>query len=506
MLSRTSAIEVFEMVSFEDEDEFEAAMSSFFMKQFSFDRFAISRKQNESTTTALHGWSAMCSALFIRTNYSSIIGEIPPNTGVPVRLLQLFLGIPWATTLASASAALKEEERREAVAGQKINEARALIHGRLDELEADLAEKRSKLEKAVVSKSLQKEMASCQESIQSATEREIEVRAALRSATSDLEDAKATVDEDCNELRRHEEGSSAEAVFRSLDPKSCPRCETTISVKKKALEYSTNACAVCGEAVHADVDEAEIKRQLQARLEASRQGHRAVAKRVKELTKELEALQDKITKTTTRQQKLAKGLGRPTERDGLLIDVARLEARIDEISKSIPEEASTTTDASLLKVVDTVTRELMKEHQDRLLRLISEKICEYGKQFGILQLETAKLDGALNLRVEKGGQPSSYSKLTPGEKLRLKVATILAMINVGQKEGIGRYPGLLILDSPAAQEVTDSDLAEVMSGLSDIAGTIPHLQIFVASRTTTAITDNVPPERRREVAGQGYLW
>lgn len=506
-LSRVTSNGVLRKVhAFEDEDEFEAAMSSFFMKQFSFDQFAVSHKNNESTTTVLHGWPAMCSAFFIRTDYSTIIGELPSTSGVPVRLLQLFLGIPWATTLASTSSALKEEVRRETVAGQKANEARELVQGRLDELKAELAEKKTQLEKTVVSKKLQSDMASCQKLIQSAIQRESELRTALRSANSDLENAKAMESDDRLELLRHEEGSSAEAVFRSLDPKACPRCETTISSIKKKLEHSTNECAVCGGSVHADVDVAQVKNALKARLKASQKGKRAAAKRVKDLNNELSAIRDKIAKATTKQQSLTQRLSKPSKRTSLLTDVARLEARIDEISKTIPTEASIVTDASVLKVIEAVTRKLMKKHQDRLLELISEKILEFGNRFGILQLESANLDGSLSLRVQKGGQPSSYSRLTPGEKLRLKVATILAMIHVGQEEGIGRYPGLLILDSPAAQEVTESDLAEVMSGVAEIAKSIPHLQIFVASRSAPAITDYVPPARRREVTGEEYLW
>ncbi|GAB5517193.1 hypothetical protein [Rhodopirellula baltica] len=491
---------------FNDEDEFEAAMSNFFMKQFSFDQFAVSRKQNDVTSTVLHGWSAMCSALFIRTNYATIIGELPPTSGVPVRLLQLFLGIPWATTLASASSAFKEEERREAATGQRFNEAKELIQGRMDDLKAELAEKKTQLEKTIVSKSLQSELTNCQESIQAAIGRESQVRTDLRAANEDLEEAKASVNDDCSELRRHEEGSSAQTVFRALDPKACPRCETSITAKKKSMEQSTNACAVCGEAVHADVDEAEVKRRLEARLKASRKGQQSASKRVKQLNAELVAIREEISSTTAKQQKLAKRLSRPTKRTTLLAEVAGLEARIDELSKTIPSAPEVTTDTALLKVIEAITRGLMKDHQDDLLRAVSDKICEYANRFGILQLTETKLDGGLSLRIVKGGQPSSYSRVTPGEQLRLKVATVLAMIAVGQERGIGRFPGLLVLDSPASQEVTEGDLKQIMSGVAEIAETISHLQVFVASTASAAITDHIPASRRKEAVGSDYLW
>lgn len=165
--------------SFEDEEELEAAMSNFFMKQFSFDRFAVSRTQNESTSTVLHGWPAMCSALFIRTKYDTIIGELPPTSGVPLRLLQLFLGVPWATTLAAASSALKEEERRDAAANQKHSEAKESIQERMKDLQSDLADKKTQLEKSRVTKSLQAELDACGQSLQEAMNEELKIQARL---------------------------------------------------------------------------------------------------------------------------------------------------------------------------------------------------------------------------------------------------------------------------------------------------------------------------------------
>ncbi len=492
--------------SFEDEDELEAAMSNFFMKQFSFDRFAVSRTQNETASTVLHGWPAMCSALFIRTKYDTIIGELPSFSGVPLRLFQLFLGVPWATTLAAASTALKQEESRDAVANQKHSEAKESIQQRMNDLQSDLADKKAQLEKTKVTKSFQAEFDSLGKSLHKAMNEELTLQAGLRRASADFENATVAVNNDRSELRRHEEESSAQTVFRALDPKACPRCETSISETKKKSEKVKNACAVCGEKVYADVDEAEIKRRLEDRLEAAQKGKRSARKRVKDLNTELDSVRERIETAVEQQQKLAKRIERPTKRSTLLTEVAGLEARIDELSKTLPAEPSISTDSRILKVIERVTKERMKEHQDGLLLDISEKICEYARRFGMPQLEMAKLDGALNLRVKKGGGASSYSKLTDGEKLRLKVATVLAMIHVGEQTGVGRYPGLLVLDSPASQEVTEKDLEQIMAGVAEIAEKIPHIQVIVASTTSAAISKHIPPERRREAMGLDYLW
>jgi hypothetical protein len=421
-------------------------------------------------------------------------------------LFQLFLGVPWATTLAAASTSLKQEESRDAAANQKRSEAKESIQQRMNDLQSDLADKKTQLEKTKVTKSLQAELDSLGKSLHKAMNEELTLQAGLRRASADLENATVAVNNDRSELRRHEEESSAQTVFRALDPKACPRCETSISETKKKSEKVKNACAVCGEKVYADVDEAEIKRRLEDRLEAALKGKRAARKRVKDLSAELDSVRQRIETAVEQQQNLAKRVERPTKRSALLTEVAGLEARIDELSKTLPAEPSISIDSRILKVIERVTRERMKEHQDGLLADISEKICEYARRFGISQLEMAKLDGGLNLRVEKGGGASSYSKLTDGEKLRLKVATVLAMIHVGEQTGVGRYPGLLILDSPASQEVTEGDLEQIMAGVAEIAEKIPHIQVIVASTTSAAIGSHIPPERRREATGLDYLW
>ena len=81
----------------------------------------------------------------------------------------------------------------------------------------------------------------------------------------------------------------------------------------------------------------------------------------------------------------------------------------------------------------------------------SGRVCP---KFGMHNLSQASLKGNANLSLVKGGVATSYSKVTEGEKLRLKVATVLAMIEVAEKKGVGRHPGLLMIDSPAAQEVS----------------------------------------------------
>ena len=110
------------------------------------------------------------------------------------------------------------------------------------------------------------------------------------------------------------------------------------------------------------------------------------------------------------------------------------------------------------------------------------------------------------LKLTKGGEETSYSKVTEGEKLRLKVATVLAMISVGEKKGVGRYPGLLMIDSPGAQEVASKDLEQLISGLEDLSNELEHIQVIVASISSDAILNHVDESRLKQSHADNPLW
>jgi len=50
------------------------------------------------------------------------------------------------------------------------------------------------------------------------------------------------------------------------------------------------------------------------------------------------------------------------------------------------------------------------------------------------------------------------------------------------------------------------DLDELVAGLQSVSKSIPHIQVFVAGRTSTAITEHVPEKNRREALNGGFLW
>jgi hypothetical protein len=201
-------------------------------------------------------------------------------------------------------------------------------------------------------------------------------------------------------------------------------------------------------------------------------------------------------------------LGSYRRQQDLAREIAVLEGRLAEAKRDVSQGAADhqPDEMKALGVIVTETESRVKAVRDDLLKDVSSRIVHYAQRFGMHALTEASLKANAALFLVKGGTSTSYSKVTAGEKLRLKVATILAMLEIGEQKGVGRHPGLLMIDSPGAQEVSQADLDALISGLQSVAKDIPHCQIFVAARSSEAITDHVPSANRQEAVDGGFLW
>jgi hypothetical protein len=169
-----------------------------------------------------------------------------------------------------------------------------------------------------------------------------------------------------------------------------------------------------------------------------------------------------------------------------------------------PNSDDDVADVAILKAALNEAESRRNAEQGGLLTAVSDRIYELARSFGLDELESTRLNGAVQLRVRKGGEDTSYSKCTSGEKLRLKVATIVALLQVGRRTGIGRHPGLLFIDSVGAEEMGDTDLKSMLSSLRDLADEGP--QLLIASARAVTLSEVLPREAMC-VAGAGEkLW
>lgn len=497
-----------ELAAFESAAQFESVMANFFMQAFSMDAIATWRKNgSEDGTPVAHGWAALSGAMFIGTNYEVLLGDLPTQSGVPARLMQMYLGVPWVSTLAAARTALQVVEQAARSSLRRNAQSQNKAKQRAESIESELGIKRAELQAMPSDDAIRKAietdselLASIQRKVHALTERLEREATALRLAEA------ASMEDKCD-LQTHSDAMSASAVFRRLEPKCCPRCDHTISKARMEREHTAFACSVCGESISNSEDAEALKLQLEEQAAASQVAAKQAKKRHEETSTTLQNQREQIRELQQRIEAATLHLASHVKRQELVTAVAVLEGRLEEASLiQSPPDDDRSSEIKILTAVAAETEARVKEVRDGLLADVSARLVQYAKAFGMENLSDATLKGNGNLSLTKAGAPTSYSRVTEGEKLRLKVATVLAMIEIAEDRGIGRHPGLLMIDSPAAQEVSPDDVDHLVTGLQEVSGKLPHMQVFVAGITSKAITDHIPTSHRQQASGTAFLW
>ncbi|MEO1479988.1 MAG: hypothetical protein AAFV01_15565, partial [Bacteroidota bacterium] len=121
-------------------------------------------------------------------------------------------------------------------------------------------------------------------------------------------------------------------------------------------------------------------------------------------------------------------------------------------------------------------------------------------------LEDVALNSNASMKITKGSAVTSFSAVTPGERLRLRLSTAIAALRIGRQMGIGRHPWLLIVDSPAAEEVNELNLQALLGALRQIAEETDGLQVILASANPKEIERALGPVACRGAREDGYVW
>jgi hypothetical protein len=497
------------LAEFFSEDEFEAAMSDFFLRMFSMDsiiNWKNSNNDDEVGSYVSHDWCSFSGAMFIGTDYSSLLGEIPVNAGLTARMLQMYLGMPWVSTIAAAKTAIKAEENTKKVDERHFAFYLEKNRQRAVEIKAEIETKQQKLKGLPSHDKVRNEMTELSQRLFA----DLKYQGTLAKQQTNYENVYAQAENDyqndARALQTHIDSTAAGAIFRMLEPSCCPRCDIDIDAERKQKEIETHACSVCGETLTADEDDFDILKQLEDRKVASKKAFDKVKRKQKSTKDELKTVEKSNEKLQLRLDELANSSNNYQRQVDLKNEISKLQGMFEEVTKVPAPTVKISDELRILKVTSAVTESLIKLYQVDLLKMVSERIVDYARRFGMTNLQEANLKGNANLLLVKGSVMTSYSKVTDGEKLRLKVATVLAMLEIAESKGIGRHPGLLVIDSPAAQEVTQEDVDQIVSGLAGISKELPFLQVFVSGVNSPAIKKHIPANRSKEAIGDEYLW
>ncbi|MER7757682.1 hypothetical protein [Kitasatospora sp. NPDC097643] len=501
---------------FAGESEFASVMGNFMMDRLGLE--FLRGWRNDTAAPAQDGgdepdgkvvltsWPAFSHALLCRNRETDpLLGETAGG-GTLVSLLQMFVGLPWTTTRRDARAALdllKQSMKGERRRAKQDLDARGTS---IEELEAQLARARAAATEADAAPSLE----AAAEAVERAsahlvrlTSQHAELVRGHQHTQQAAEELHETLVLDQARLRDLRETAAAERFFGALKPTCCPRCATALHELPHAA-LDDQHCHICGSAPAQTAADSSAADELAASIETLKAAHteaKTAARKASQAVADSEA-----ALTQTRTELSAAHAAMPRESSlRVHLDVARLEGALAERQEARRRAEPPQEDSLEERVLEAAHKEADKRAKaasKELLVTVSEEVCRLAIRLGMKELQNVNLQGNGTLQVTKGDSKTTFSAVTPGEHVRLRIATLLALLRVGKATGVGRHPGLLLLDSPGAQETINVDLAEVLSQLQGICEETPELQVITATANRDIAT-SVIDSANLVVAGPG---
>jgi hypothetical protein len=254
--------------------------------------------------------------------------------------------------------------------------------------------------------------------------------------------------------------------FTGLDVTICPRCAKPVSDQAIAREDTHFECRLCQEpagasSLHgADRMEAMAQEAL-AKAARIQELHTQASHQLRQLQEERE--QDGSAADALRQAaQLGAQSARPTDEEKA--ESARLNREFGKLIQQIvdvEQELTPSTDSGesrkqtnvLTAIKAVLTEEAELRNQATLARL-SEITTGVINAIGAKEFTALQFSALGKITFIKNGSPIAFTALNnPGERFRVKLAVLLALMRLGREEGVGHHPGLLLIDQPGAAEM-----------------------------------------------------
>lgn len=504
--------------TFAAEAEFESVMGSVMLERLRLDAISVFSKGVEIE----HTWPSYAAALTVHADkLDPIIGN--ENT-LKTRILQMFVGTSWASIDAQVATALNslmfEREEHKAAHQTAVSvtavaleraERRAMdAKGVLEEFDLDEPDVDTVLELASAASDRSREAHELALQLMTAEAAASEVRAHLR----------------IEELRQQAavEDAVARRLFNGMAPTVCPRCSTKVDAERYAAEPATHECSLCLHeldlADHIAYSEADAgglgtEEETEAETEEVVDPLEALRLAVADSERGVSGLREKHRSAEGQrreaEQAAAAGRDKIDSARGRLkaeLELARAQGALDTLREAVidkPGVPALDEQLIVLRVASNLTKKWVKDDQELLLESVSHAIAGLARRFGSTNITSVKLKGNGNMDIVKGGANTTYSGLTNGEKLRIKLAAVIALIELGHGKGVGRHPGLLFVDSPAAEEIPESDLKIMLEAMTAVAEAT-ELQIVVATTYGGMLNAVLPKDNLLVATGTDFVW
>lgn len=508
------------VAEFASHDAFKQAISDFMMDRLGFSptpywqsrpdgsRGAPKKRERDGDPTDL-GWGGYSQALYVaRAHHDAVLGK-DQFGGQAGRLLQVFIGLPWASTAAAAKVAHQSRIQADRHATRRSDEDSQARAQQVKDIEDRLAAVRHELDRTVDQGKLPGQLDQALDRLQGLSAQLDDFRERSSRAQEAARAAQMVWEADQQRVLDLKETAAANRFFHGLQPTECPRCEHGIGPERRRQEALEAKCSVCGNEVEEDSD-LDLVAEAEVQAQASASAVRASQATLNALTASLDTVESEWKDARDAVDSLLVQRASFSDRWSLQLEEARLQGALDE-RRQAAEAAIVRSprDDLPMRILAAAVEEAEKRVaavQGQFFDDLGKEVLRLGQAFGIRLLEHVTVNRAAHMHLVKGGAETSFSKCTEGEKLRLKIALVIALLRLGQSRGIGRHPGLLVIDSPEAQASADKDISTEIAELQRVAAELEHIQVVLSSARATTVLKALPPERVRVAPRGQSLW
>jgi hypothetical protein len=516
-----------EVATFGSADDFERVMGDVMLERLGFPRVPSwqARPGNQQThegdgTLGELGWPTWSSALSItEPSVSVILGE---DKHAVVRLLQMYIGSPWAVPVAAINARKGQVSSQLGKLQRRLQEYKDAHTGNLKELTDKLAE----IDAELAQQPDPDDLADLDRRIQAAAEAgrgAAVAEAEYRRASLAYGDISRLLDDAEADVNALQEAKLTRRFWHALKPSCCPRCDTGVTEERWARERS-GQCSLCDsplelagdEQLELDLTSSSVEQLLASGAEpdvdsiddlvsaqlqvAQLKGHLDVVDRERDAAKRTRDEARDAWQAARSFVSEGSHVSRERWRQ-LSIERAVTAALIEERKSARPsaalerEIAELLREQTLLKAADAEAQKRIRGDQDDLLKQVGDKVAELARTLGIRNLESVRIVGNGHMPVTKGGENANFGGLEPGEKLRLKIALVVALMRVGEEAGVARHPGLIVIDSLGREELNPKNMIDMLAELVKLTEEVPYLQVVLTSAYGELLVKGLGPER-----------
>lgn len=488
------------------ESQFASVQDETMMTLLGFDPITNFQKHAGSDQGAArtNTWPAYYGGIHLPRNSDLLFGDTV-FAGLPARILQMYCNVPLMGTYIRLATLVRVQRQDEANIVRRATEDAAARSGERTNIEADLTALAVQL--AALPSASGRSFSVVSEELRDA-ERDLDAATAdSREAGRTFLEAKAARQDEEVRANSDRETELAEVLFQGLNPAHCPRCEQKFEAQRTQRELSDHECAVCTKEIptspgHVD-DSTDDAEDVTDALEALQQAEDAAKESAATAAAAASAARVRVD-TLAAELTTASRADEFTDRLKIQLEQSRLRGRLEGFTDGEVETTTSETVLVLQAALDLL-KDVTAEAAAQLFRELDAEIFAIGRKLGIDNLDAVELNRNGGMRVVTAGVEESFKNLSGGERVRLRVAVVVALLRVGHRSGVGSHPGLVLLDSPG-DELTVEAEATLLRELDSLKDELPTLQVLVASDEPAAVLGHLPDNHIYSSLDGSPLW